>query len=257
MRNPTATLRDYAATRSKDGKQWEDQWEYLVSVDFKAKKQTVFRALITPERTELLELRNHANHRAKDKKRIAKHERKMQLGEFTNAGTIYFDQNGFLRDGQHRCQAMKNLGKSYWVWVIIGLTEAECAEIDSINPGQTVSHRIGQAGLSNPKDRSAVISYLKKDHLDVSKIDKDAYMRNVAVYFKDDMDALAGILGWSFDRPMFAALTLARRYNPTKVDEFARLYKTNDPKLGAHHSSRNRSNTFTRLLRVEVRAGRI
>lgn len=110
--------------------------------------------LVTPELAK--EMLNHNTHNRKIRKnRVDALVNEMKSGRFyENGESIVFDENGTLRDGQHRLMAVVESGKSYHFNVVYGVP-TENANLYDVGVKRTAMDSIELSDDENIKDLSS------------------------------------------------------------------------------------------------------
>jgi hypothetical protein len=115
--------------------------------------------LLTPALAELL-LKRNADNRAVRPLRLANYVADMKAGAWSlNGESIKISSDGFLNDGQHRCQAVVESGCAIKTMVVFGVARKSRTTLDQ-GATRSPGDYLGMNGISYPNETAAAASLL-------------------------------------------------------------------------------------------------
>ena len=155
----------------------------------------------------------------------------METGHWYVTGdTIKFDEEGILRDGQHRLYAIIESGKAQVLLVVRGLSKEAMKGVDKPVARGIVDwfKMIGNSDRLGAK--KAQVAKMVGKHLGLIHFSIDQ-IEGLLARWSDDINAVVDVVGTVpriGNNNILAALVLARKTDPIKVDDFVQKMTTGE-----------------------------
>ena len=120
-------------------------------------------------------LRGNINNRPFNAANLQKISADMKAGRFLQSPTpIIVDENGFLRDGQHRLTAIIDTNTEHYLWVVTVPNGEEIRDIIDIGQNRTLSDMLFMAGSEDAKFITQALKMIRSEEKPGNKRESEA-----------------------------------------------------------------------------------